>query len=244
MRRCARLSPSPRIPPCRLGFSANASCHRGGHFMRLGLLLAGLMAMASPGFGQTVGLLIGNENYEDMRNIRRGDMIVSTEEALERAGFDMISRRNANLEDLLWSLSEFGEKAARGGHADRGSFGAVRPFHDRDLFHAGGSDARAIGHGRRARTADVHRDGLAGGTPGRRAFGSDHRQERRGIRPPSEGRAGRVRHSRRRDGAGRHPARGDAVSAPDPASPGPTLYRRRAPTGSGSSWIRRRHPCV
>ena len=81
--------------------------------MRFGIILAGLlMTTAMPAVSQTIGLVIGNEDYRAMRDVRNGDGITTSVEDLERAGVEIVSRRDATLEDTLWVLSDFGQRAA------------------------------------------------------------------------------------------------------------------------------------
>ena len=81
--------------------------------MRFGLILAGLMmTVALPAASQTIGLVIGNEDYRSMRDVRNGDGITNSIENLERAGVEVVSRRDATLEDTQWVLSDFGQRTA------------------------------------------------------------------------------------------------------------------------------------
>ncbi|MCV6593188.1 MAG: peptidoglycan-binding protein [Silicimonas sp.] len=80
--------------------------------MRFSLVLAGLLATASPGLAQSIGLLIGNEDYANLRDLRRGDRIVTAARDLERAGVEITSRADATLDDTLWALSDFAQKSA------------------------------------------------------------------------------------------------------------------------------------
>ena len=79
--------------------------------MKFGLLLAGFLAAATPALSQNVGILIGNEDYVALPDVRRGDRMVNGATALGNAGVEMITRRDANLDEMLFLLSEFGQMA-------------------------------------------------------------------------------------------------------------------------------------
>lgn len=79
--------------------------------MRFGIVLAGLLAFSSPVFAQSVGLLIGNEDYRQMRDVNRGDRIGRAKNDLDRVGIETTLRSNATLEDTIWALSDFGQRA-------------------------------------------------------------------------------------------------------------------------------------
>ena len=79
--------------------------------MKFGLLLAGFLAAATPALSQNVGILIGNEDYVALPDVRRGDRMVNGATALSNAGVEMITRRDANLDEMLFLLSEFGQMA-------------------------------------------------------------------------------------------------------------------------------------
>jgi len=79
--------------------------------MRFAIVLAGLFAFSSPAFAQSVGLLIGNEDYRQMRDVNRGDRIGRAKNDLDRVGIQTTLRSNATLEDTIWSLSDFGQRA-------------------------------------------------------------------------------------------------------------------------------------
>ena len=78
--------------------------------MRFQIILAGLLALAMPASAQNVGLMIGNEDYALMRDVKRADNIVAGADALRRHNIEIIARRGANLEDMTWALSEFGQR--------------------------------------------------------------------------------------------------------------------------------------
>lgn len=80
--------------------------------MRFGIILAGFLAISTPAFSQSIGLLIGNEDYSALPDVRQGDRIFNSGDNLERAGVQMISRRDANRGDMFWALSEFGQRVS------------------------------------------------------------------------------------------------------------------------------------
>ena len=80
--------------------------------MRFGIILAGLLTLAMPVSAQNVGLMIGNEDYALMRDVKRADNVVAAGNVLRRYNIDVIARRDANLEEMTWALSEFGQRAA------------------------------------------------------------------------------------------------------------------------------------
>lgn len=79
--------------------------------MRFGIILAGLLAVSSPVFAQSSGLLIGNEDYVQMRDVNRGDRLERAKDDLDRAGIQTTARSNATLDDTIWALSDFGQRA-------------------------------------------------------------------------------------------------------------------------------------
>ena len=79
--------------------------------MRFGIILAGLTAVSSPVFAQSVGLLIGNEDYRQMRDVNRGDRIGRAKNDLDRAGIQTTLRTNATLDDTIWALSDFAQRS-------------------------------------------------------------------------------------------------------------------------------------
>ncbi|MDA8586253.1 peptidoglycan-binding protein [Rhodobacteraceae bacterium] len=79
--------------------------------MRFGIILAGLLAFCAPAFAQSIGLLIGNEDYWSMPDVRNADQIATAKPDLDRAGIETISRANATLDDTLWALQNFVQRA-------------------------------------------------------------------------------------------------------------------------------------
>ncbi len=79
--------------------------------MRIGIILAGFLAVSSPVFAQSAGLLIGNEDYRQMRDVNRGDRLGRAKSDLDRAGIETTARSNATLEDTIWALADFGQRA-------------------------------------------------------------------------------------------------------------------------------------
>ena len=80
--------------------------------MRLHVIAALLLA-AAPLHAQSVGLILGNEEYENVGDVSRGDRVVRAEAALSRAGMQIVSRQDASLDDMTDALSEFGQMADR-----------------------------------------------------------------------------------------------------------------------------------
>ena len=68
--------------------------------MRLAILLAGFFVMATPTFAQNVGLMIANEDYARLADVKGGRRVVGTLDEPRRADVEMIVRSNATLEDL------------------------------------------------------------------------------------------------------------------------------------------------
>ena len=77
--------------------------------MRYGLILAGFLVFATSATAQTVGLLIGNEDYQNFRDVRRSDNIPLSAPIYTRQGIEMITRRDASYGDMQWALAEFGQ---------------------------------------------------------------------------------------------------------------------------------------
>ncbi len=80
--------------------------------MRFGFILAGLLAMSMPAAAQNVGLMIGNEDYVAMRDVKRADRVVNAADVFRSNNFEVIARRDANLADMTWALSEFGQRVS------------------------------------------------------------------------------------------------------------------------------------
>jgi len=78
----------------------------------LKLALAGLLlTCAAPLWAADIALVIGNENYEEIRDLRRGDNVVSAASALDRAGIDVVGARNADLSEMQSSVAQFVQMA-------------------------------------------------------------------------------------------------------------------------------------
>ena len=78
----------------------------------LKLALAGLLlACAAPLWAADIALVIGNEDYDEIRDLRRGDNVVAAASALERAGIDVVGARNADLSELQSSVAQFAQMA-------------------------------------------------------------------------------------------------------------------------------------
>ena len=76
-------------------------------------IIAALVLAASPLHAQSVGLILGNEEYENVGDVSRGDRVVRAEKALSRAGMQIVARQDATLDDMTDALSEFGQMADR-----------------------------------------------------------------------------------------------------------------------------------
>ncbi len=78
----------------------------------LKLALAGLLlACAAPLWAADIALVIGNEDYDEIRDLRRGDNVVAAASALERAGIDVVGARNADLSELQSSVAQYAQMA-------------------------------------------------------------------------------------------------------------------------------------
>ena len=74
--------------------------------------LVGLvMICATPLWAADIALVIGNENYDELQNLRRGDNVVAAASALDRAGVDVIGARNADLAALQPTVAQFVQMA-------------------------------------------------------------------------------------------------------------------------------------
>lgn len=58
---------------------------------------------------ETAALLIGTEDYDRVNDVRRADDVASAASALTRARVRVVSRRDADLEDIQQALGEFGQ---------------------------------------------------------------------------------------------------------------------------------------
>lgn len=76
-------------------------------------LLALLAAAATPALSQSVGLLIGNEDYSRMSDVGRGTTLAGAERGLTGAGMQVVARREADLDAMQAALAEFGQMATR-----------------------------------------------------------------------------------------------------------------------------------
>jgi peptidoglycan hydrolase-like protein with peptidoglycan-binding domain len=79
--------------------------------MRISGLLATAAAFvaASPAFAQSTALLIGNEDYAQTSDVRRGDEIVRAARELQQSGVRVVSRSDADMEEMQQALLEFGQ---------------------------------------------------------------------------------------------------------------------------------------
>lgn len=80
--------------------------------MRIVAFAAALLA-AAPVSAQSVGLIVANEDYANLRDVSRGDRIANAEDSLRDAGMQVVTRRDANLRDLEFALVEFGQMAGQ-----------------------------------------------------------------------------------------------------------------------------------
>ena len=58
---------------------------------------------------ETAALLIGTEDYDRVNDVRRADDVAAAASALTRAEVRVVSRRDADLEDIQQALGEFGQ---------------------------------------------------------------------------------------------------------------------------------------
>lgn len=79
--------------------------------MRLTLFATALLA-CTPAFAQSVGLVIGNEDYAHVSDVSRADRITDIETAMRRSGMQVVVRQDATRDDLFGALGEFGQMAA------------------------------------------------------------------------------------------------------------------------------------
>ncbi len=70
------------------------------------LILSCLAAAVS---AESVALLIGNEDYDRLNDVRRADDVARAALSLDRAGVRTIARRDASMDDMRAALSEFGQ---------------------------------------------------------------------------------------------------------------------------------------
>lgn len=77
------------------------------------LLVAFAIAAASPVFAQTSALLIGNQDYANTSDLRRGNEITRAERSLSRSGVRVIARNDTTMEELEQALLEFGQTVER-----------------------------------------------------------------------------------------------------------------------------------
>ncbi|NNE89698.1 MAG: peptidoglycan-binding protein, partial [Silicimonas sp.] len=60
-------------------------------------------------FAQSTALLIGNEDYAQTTDVRRGDEITRAQRSLQQSGVRVVSRSDAGIEDIRQALLEFGQ---------------------------------------------------------------------------------------------------------------------------------------
>ncbi len=78
-----------------------------------GLLAAVIFTVATPAFAQSTALLIGNKDYSQASDIRRGNEITRAQRSLQQSGVRVVARSDANLEEMRQALFEFGQTVGR-----------------------------------------------------------------------------------------------------------------------------------
>ena len=68
---------------------------------------------AAPLAAADLALVIGNEDYDSVPDIRRGDEVVDAGEALRDAGVEVIEVRNGTLEEMLNAVKRFAQSAPK-----------------------------------------------------------------------------------------------------------------------------------
>ncbi|MBM9596086.1 peptidoglycan-binding protein [Roseitranquillus sediminis] len=77
--------------------------------LRLAMLAA---ACATPLCAADLAFVVGNENYDRIDDLRRGDDVVDAARGLGRQGVEVISRRDAGHEETLAALAQFVQQAS------------------------------------------------------------------------------------------------------------------------------------
>ena len=80
--------------------------------MRFGFIAAAFLA-STPVHAQSVGLLIGNEDYAHITDVSRADRVIRAGDDLRQAGMQIISLPDATLDEMHGALVEFGQMAAQ-----------------------------------------------------------------------------------------------------------------------------------
>ena len=70
--------------------------------------------LATSAMSDGVALIIGNEDYRRINDLRRGDLVYTTRTALERSGMTVIAARDAGRDTVFEALTAFGERAQEG----------------------------------------------------------------------------------------------------------------------------------
>lgn len=72
-----------------------------------GLVFACASVLAPPALSADIALIIGNEDYDNARDLSRGDAVVTARDELQDAGINVISRRDADLSDIQSAMAQF-----------------------------------------------------------------------------------------------------------------------------------------
>lgn len=78
-----------------------------------GLLAAVILTAATPAFAQSTALLIGNTDYSQASDIRRGNEITRAQRSLQQSGVRVVARADANMDEMRQALFEFGQTVGR-----------------------------------------------------------------------------------------------------------------------------------
>ena len=74
-----------------------------------GFFAVALLTTALPAFAQSTALLIGNEDYAQTSDVRRGDEITRATRSLQQSGVRVVSRSDATIGEMQQALLEFGQ---------------------------------------------------------------------------------------------------------------------------------------
>ena len=73
------------------------------------LATAMMVGLTGPVAADPIALLIGNEDYERLSDVRRGDEVTGAEDSLSDVGVRVVAAAEADLGDMQAALSEFGQ---------------------------------------------------------------------------------------------------------------------------------------
>lgn len=76
--------------------------------MRIALCTIALL-VGTPLSAQTVGLIFGNEDYDNFADVSRADRVVDAQTAFSDAGVRIVSRRDGDSDEMFSGLVEFGQ---------------------------------------------------------------------------------------------------------------------------------------